>query len=150
MTIAETTAASAAIERTLKTLLGAASADRALHDRLKADPARVLEEAGLALPEGVRLSVEEVAPDAIAATAARSTPDHIVLPLPRMAEGTLPDDDLDAVAGGGPLSGILNAVALPFNLLSSFMNSNSSIFLKDRADTLAEGVRKSWNDQGTV
>ena len=138
------------LEQALSRILSAAAGDAALHQRFKTDPVAVLREAGLTVPDGVSVTVEEVAPAHAAQTAARSTDDHLVLPLLPLRDGPLSDEDLEAVAGGGPLEGIWNAITLPFNLASRMMNSNSTAFLGREANALAQGVKDAWNNRGTA
>ncbi|MGQ9372133.1 hypothetical protein [Azospirillum sp. ST 5-10] len=150
MTDAATSPAAPTVELALGRIITAAAGDAALHRRLKADPAAVLRDAGLAVPAGVTVTVEEVARDGAAGVLARSTDDHLVLPLPPLADGALSDEDLDAVAGGGPLEGLWSAVTLPFNLATRFMNSNSGHGLGEYASELAAGVTQKWNNPNTV
>ena len=90
----------------LARLLAAASHDAACHHRLLADPKAELTRAGFILAEGVQVSAEITAPAEAAAVAARSTADHLVLPVPPLAgTDSLNDADLEGVAGGVGLFG---------------------------------------------
>ncbi|MGV0760131.1 hypothetical protein V6768_12525 [Tistrella mobilis] len=74
------------VTRMLADLLRRAARDTALRDRLKADPAAVLAEAGLDVPDGCEVVVLEDRRDRM----------HLVLPSPLMAY-----DDIDQAADVG-------------------------------------------------
>ena len=61
----------------------------------------VLAEAGLAVADGVQVTVRITDPADAAAIAEVTTPDHLVLPVPPLAgQDALSDADLDHVSGG--------------------------------------------------
>ena len=98
----------------LARLLAAASHDAACHHRLLADPKAELTRAGFILAQGVQVSAEITAPAEAAAVAARSTADHLVLPVPPLAgTDSLNDADLEGVAGGVGLFGSLLSTLMP-------------------------------------
>ena len=72
-------------------LVAKAWADPAFKARLVQEPAAVLAEQGIAVPEGLRLRVVEDT----------STVRHLVLPA---APESLTDEQLEWVAGGGPVN----------------------------------------------
>jgi hypothetical protein len=98
----------------LARLLAAASHDAACHHRLLADPKAELTRAGFILAEGVQVTAEITAPAEADAVAARSTADHLVLPVPPLAgTDSLNDADLEGVAGGVGLFGSLLSTLMP-------------------------------------
>ena len=76
------------IQATIDTILAQAQGDEALAARLKDDPAAVLTEHGIAVPEGITVHVHE------------NTATDVHLILPGCATRELDDAELDAVAGG--------------------------------------------------
>ena len=83
------------IQATIDTILAQAQGDEALAARLKDDPAAVLTEHGIAVPEGITVHVHE------------NTATDVHLILPGCATRELDDAELDAVAGGGSWWGSL-------------------------------------------
>ena len=66
-------------------------ADESFRAKLEADPASVLAEAGLAVPEGVKVIV------------VTESPGNITLTIPPAPSNETSDEELQAVAGGGVL-----------------------------------------------
>lgn len=85
----------------LARLLAVAGRDAALHHRLCQSPKAVLAEAGLAVADGVQVTIRITDPADAAAIAEATTPDHLILPVPPLAgQDALSDADLDHVSGG--------------------------------------------------
>ena len=76
------------IQATINTILKQTQGDQALAARLKDDPAAVLTEHGIAVPEGITIHVHENT----------ATDVHLILPGKDTRE--LDDAELDMVAGG--------------------------------------------------
>ncbi|WP_372014495.1 hypothetical protein [Tistrella mobilis] len=95
----------------LARLLNDAAHDRALHQRLLADPRAALTAAGIAVDDDVRVTAEITPPAEAAAVVARTTPTWLILPVPPLAGDTaLNDSDLDRVAGGGWFNDLISAI----------------------------------------
>ena len=76
------------IQATINTILKQTQGDEAFAARLKDDPAAVLTEHGIAVPEGITVHVHE------------NTATDVHLILPGCTTRELDDAELDAVAGG--------------------------------------------------
>jgi len=76
-------------QRQMDRIIAKARAGEAFKARLIADPVATLRAEGIAVPDGVTLSVREDTPTHL----------HIVLP-PQPLEGEVPDTVLEAVSGG--------------------------------------------------
>lgn len=82
----------AAASSQIAEILGRARTDAAFRNRLRSQPAAVLAEHGLSLPDGMRLEVHEAA----------EGEEHLVLPAKPPAE-LVSEADLAALAAGEPL-----------------------------------------------
>ncbi|HAE50993.1 MAG TPA: hypothetical protein DCK97_26620 [Tistrella mobilis] len=95
----------------LARLLNDAAHNPALHQRLLTDPRAALAEAGLPVDDAVEVTAEITPPARAAAVAGRTTPDHLVLPVPPLVDGReLSDADLDGVSGGGALANFFGSL----------------------------------------